>query len=81
MDGKARYWRLLFDRVIIETPAFIPVGTYGTVKSLTTEEILNTGTKIILGNAFHLWLRPGTELSRCTMGYIILCNGPDPLPL
>jgi queuine tRNA-ribosyltransferase len=61
-DGNARRGRLRFDRGIVETPAFMPVGTYGTVKSVTPEEIRTVGAEIILGNTFHLWLRPGTEI-------------------
>ncbi len=61
-SGKAREGLLTFDRGKVRTPAFMPVGTYGTVKALTPEEIRDTGTDIILGNAFHLMLRPGTEV-------------------
>mgnify|MGYP001470905708 CR=1 FL=1 len=59
---KARRGRLTFERGTIETPAFMPVGTYGTVKALTPENILDTGAEIILGNTFHLMLRPGTDV-------------------
>ncbi|MXP67592.1 tRNA guanosine(34) transglycosylase Tgt [Pantoea sp. Aalb] len=62
IDGHARRGRLVFDCGIVETPTFMPVGTYGVVKSMSPEEILNTGTQIILGNAFHLWLRPGEKI-------------------
>ncbi|RIY33287.1 tRNA guanosine(34) transglycosylase Tgt [Psittacicella melopsittaci] len=48
----------------IQTPAFMPVGTYGTVKSMTPEEVEQIGAEIILGNTFHLWLRPGMEIMR-----------------
>ena len=61
-DGQARRGRLLFDRGVIDTPAFMPVGTYGTVKAMTPEEVIDTGAQIILGNTFHLMLRPGTEI-------------------
>ena len=61
-DGKARRGRLTFDRGVVETPAFMPVGTYGTVKGMKTEEVKDTGAHIILGNTFHLMLRPGTEI-------------------
>lgn len=57
-DGRARRGRLVFDRGVVETPAFMPVGTYGTVKGMTPEEVEATGAQIILGNTFHLWLRP-----------------------
>ena len=60
--GNARRTQLTFDRGIIDTPAFMPVGTYGTVKAMTPEELQSIGAQIILGNTFHLWLRPGTEI-------------------
>ena len=58
----ARRTQLTFDRGIIDTPAFLPVGTYGTVKAMTPEELQSIGAQIILGNTFHLWLRPGTGI-------------------
>lgn len=58
----ARRGRLLFDRGVVETPAFMPVGTYGTVKGVLPRDIEAIGAQIILGNTFHLWLRPGTEV-------------------
>ena len=61
-DGKARRGTLTFDRGTVETPAFMPVGTYGTVKGMKTEEIKALGAEIILGNTFHLMLRPGTDI-------------------
>lgn len=61
-DGVARRGRLTFDRGTVETPAFMPVGTYGTVKAMTPEELTDMGAEIILGNTFHLMLRPGTEV-------------------
>ncbi len=61
-DGKARRGRLTFSRGTVETPAFMPVGTYGTVKGMKTEEVADTGAEIILGNTFHLMLRPGTKI-------------------
>ena len=61
-DGAARRGRLTFKRGVIETPAFMPVGTIGTVKAMTPEELLATGAEIVLGNTFHLFLRPGTEV-------------------
>ena len=60
----ARRGTLSFDRGNIETPAFMPVGTYGTVKAMSPEELKSLGAEIILGNTFHLWLRPGTEIIR-----------------
>ena len=61
-DGKARRGRLTFARGVVETPAFMPVGTYGTVKGMKSEEVEATGAHIILGNTFHLMLRPGTDI-------------------
>lgn len=59
-DGHARRGRLSFARGVVETPIFMPVGTYGAVKSLTPDELTGIGAQIILGNTFHLMLRPGT---------------------
>lgn len=61
-DGKARRGQITFDRGVIQTPAFMPVGTYGTVKAMTPPELIESGAHIILGNTFHLMLRPGTEI-------------------
>ncbi|MGM0536044.1 MAG: tRNA guanosine(34) transglycosylase Tgt [Pseudomonadota bacterium] len=61
-DGRARRGRLTFPRGKVETPAFMPVGTYGTVKGMTPQSVAEIGAEIILGNTFHLWLRPGTEV-------------------
>jgi queuine tRNA-ribosyltransferase len=62
VDGRARRGRLRFARGTVETPAFMPVGTYGTVKAMTPEELEDSGAEIVLGNTFHLWLRPGLEV-------------------
>ncbi len=61
-DGRARRGRLTFPRGSVETPAFMPVGTYGTVKGMTPQSVAEIGADIILGNTFHLWLRPGMEV-------------------
>ncbi len=61
-EGFARRGELNLPRGRIDTPAFMPVGTYGTVKSLTPEEVAAGGAQILLGNTFHLMLRPGTEI-------------------
>jgi queuine tRNA-ribosyltransferase len=61
-DGAARVGRLVTAHGAIETPAFMPVGTYGTVKAMTPEELQELGTQIILGNTFHLLLRPGPKV-------------------
>jgi len=63
-DGRARNGQLMFDRGAVDTPAFMPVGTYGTVKAMTPEDLTEVGAQIILGNTFHLMLRPGTEVIR-----------------
>jgi queuine tRNA-ribosyltransferase len=60
-DGPARRGRLQFSRGSVETPLFMPVGTYGTVKAMTPEELEACGTELIVANTFHLMLRPGTE--------------------
>ena len=60
-DGEARAGRLHLDRGTVDTPVFMPVGTYGTVKAMTPEELEALGAQIVLGNTFHLMLRPGTE--------------------
>ena len=61
-SGKARLGELAFDRGTVRTPAFMPVGTYGTVKAMTPGEVRETGADILLGNTFHLMLRPGTQV-------------------
>ena len=61
-DGAARRGRLTFPRGTIETPAFMPVGTYGSVKGILPEHVEDLGAEIILGNTFHLYLRPGLEV-------------------
>ena len=61
-DGRARRGRLTFPRGTVETPAFMPVGTYGTVKGILPEQIRALGAEIILGNTFHLYLRPGLDV-------------------
>ena len=61
-DGAARRGRLSFERGVVDTPAFMPVGTYGTVKAMRPEDLRAVGAQMILGNTFHLMLRPGTEI-------------------
>ena len=61
-DGAARRGRLTFPRGTVETPAFMPVGTYGTVKGIYPESVRELGAEVILGNTFHLYLRPGLEV-------------------
>lgn len=62
--GKARRGQLQFARGTVDTPAFMPVGTLGTVKGMSPEELADTGAQICLGNTFHLMLRPGTSIIR-----------------
>jgi len=61
-DKRARKGELTFSRGKVQTPAFMPVGTYGSVKGMTPKQVLETGSEIILGNTFHLGLRPGLEI-------------------
>ena len=61
-DGAARLGRMTTAHGVVETPAFMPVGTYGTVKAMTPEELEGLGAQIILGNTFHLLLRPGPDI-------------------
>jgi queuine tRNA-ribosyltransferase len=61
-DGAARRGRLQLAHGAIDTPAFMPVGTYGTVKAMTPRELVELGAQVVLGNTFHLWLRPGLEV-------------------
>ena len=63
-SGQARRGRIQFRRGIVNTPAFMPVGTYGSVKSVTPEEVRESGAEILLGNTFHLMLRPGPAIVR-----------------
>jgi queuine tRNA-ribosyltransferase len=67
-DGAARRARLDFARGAVETPAFMPVGTYGTVKAMTPEDLEAIGAEIVLGNTFHLFLRPGLEVIKAHQG-------------
>ena len=61
-DGLARRGRLTFRHGIVETPVFMPVGTYGSVKAMSPADLIGVGSQIVLGNTFHLWLRPGLEI-------------------
>jgi queuine tRNA-ribosyltransferase len=63
-EGLARRGRLELNHGVVETPIFMPVGTYGTVKAMTPVELTELGAQIILGNTFHLWLRPGMDVVR-----------------
>ncbi len=78
-DGAARRGRLTFARGTVETPAFMPVGTYGSVKAMTPEEVRASGAEIILGNTFHLLLRPGMEVIRAHSGLHEFIHWPGPI--
>lgn len=78
-NGNARRGRLVFERGVVETPAFMPVGTYGTVKGMTPEEVDATGAQILLGNTFHLWLRPGQEVMKQHGGLHNFMNWQGPI--
>lgn len=67
-DHRARRGRMSFARGAVETPAFMPIGTYGTVKAMTPEELTSIGAQIVLGNTFHLMLRPGMDVIRAHGG-------------
>ena len=66
--GRARRGRLELAHGTVETPVFMPVGTYGTVKAMTPRELEEVGAQIVLGNTFHLWLRPGVDVIRAHRG-------------
>lgn len=78
-DGKARLGKISTPRGIIDTPAFMPVGTQGTVKGIFKEDILSTNTQIILGNTYHLLLRPGIEILNKFQGLHNFMNWQKPI--
>lgn len=78
-DGAARHGRLYFARGIIDTPAFMPVGTYGTVKAMMPSDIQAIGAQIILGNTFHLMLRPGVDVIQAHGGLHKFMQWPGPI--
>jgi queuine tRNA-ribosyltransferase len=78
-DGQARRGRIKLPRGTIETPAFMPVGTYGTVKAMSPEELRELGSEMVLGNAFHLMLRPGVEVIRRFGGLHEFMHWPWPI--
>ncbi|HWP94518.1 MAG TPA: tRNA guanosine(34) transglycosylase Tgt [Gammaproteobacteria bacterium] len=78
-QGMARRGRLVFERGVVDTPAFMPVGTYGTVKAMTPEEVAGLGAQIILGNTFHLMLRPGTRVIAAHGGLHNFMNWQGPI--
>jgi len=78
-DGAARRARLALAHGVVETPVFMPVGTYGTVKAMSPGELVAAGASIVLGNTFHLWLRPGTEVIEAHGGLHRFMNWPHPI--
>ena len=67
-DGGARRGRLTLAHGVVDTPVFMPVGTYGTVKAMTPTMLADIGAQICLGNTFHLWLRPGLDVVQAHAG-------------
>ena len=78
-DGAARRGRLELAHGSVDTPAFMPVGTYGTVKAMSPAELEAMGAQIVLGNTFHLWLRPGTEVIEKHGGLHGFMGWPHPI--
>jgi queuine tRNA-ribosyltransferase len=78
-NGAARRGRLHLNHGLVETPVFMPVGTYGTVKAMTPEELAGLGAQIVLGNTFHLMLRPGTDVIRAHGGLHRFVNWFGPI--
>ena len=78
-DGKARAGRLRLAHGEVPTPIFMPVGTYGTVKAMTPAELDSIGARIILGNTYHLWLRPGLDIIGAHQGLHRLMGWPRPI--
>ena len=78
-DGQARRGRLAVTHGTIDTPVFMPVGTYGAVKAMSPRELEEVGAQVILGNTFHLWLRPGIETIRKFGGLHRFNGWPHPI--
>ena len=78
-DEKARVGKIYTRRGSVDTPAFMPVGTLGTVKSVFTEDLLSTGSQIILGNTYHLMIRPGTKILELFGGLHKYMNWDKPI--
>ncbi|GAB4544808.1 MAG: tRNA guanosine(34) transglycosylase Tgt [Thermodesulfovibrionia bacterium] len=78
-DGYARRGRVITKRGVINTPAFLPVGTVGTVKAMTTDELRELGAEVILSNTYHLYLRPGHEVIRRIGGLHRFMNWDGPI--
>ncbi|GAB2916655.1 tRNA guanosine(34) transglycosylase Tgt [Paralcaligenes ginsengisoli] len=78
-DGAARRGRMTLNHGVVETPIFMPVGTYGSVKAMLPHELDEVGAQIVLGNTFHLWLRPGTEVMEKHQGLHGFMQWPRPI--
>ncbi len=78
-DNQARLGKISTSRGVIDTPAFMPVGTQGTVKGIFVDDILKTNTQIILGNTYHLFLRPGLDILKNIGGLHKFMNWPKPI--
>ncbi|HUH95690.1 MAG TPA: tRNA guanosine(34) transglycosylase Tgt [Casimicrobiaceae bacterium] len=77
--GQARRGRLTLAHGTVDTPAFMPVGTYGTVKAMAPNELQELGAQVVLGNTFHLWLRPGIEVVAAHGGLHRFMGWPHPI--
>ena len=77
-EGHARRGRLTLNHGVVQTPIFMPVGTYGTVKGVMPSSLEDMGAQIILGNTFHLWMRPGREVMASFGGLHGFENGTNP---
>ena len=78
-DGAARRARLELAHGTVETPVFMPVGTYGSVKAMSPAELAEIGAEIVLGNTFHLWLRPGLDVIAAHEGLHRFMGWPKPI--
>src|SRR5215467_4544003 len=78
-DGAARAGRLELAHGAVETPVFMPVGTYGSVKAMSPAELVEIGAEIVLGNTFHLWLRPGLDVIAAHGGLHRFMGWPGPI--
>lgn len=78
-DGQARRGQITLNHGVVQTPIFMPVGTYGSVKAMLPHELDDIGAQIVLGNTFHLWLRPGTEIMEKHGGLHGFMQWPKPI--
>jgi queuine tRNA-ribosyltransferase len=78
-EGHARRGRLTLNHGVVETPIFMPVGTYGTVKGVMPQSLEDMGAQIILGNTFHLWMRPGLDVMRSSAACTASRAGSKPI--